>query len=369
MDSREHLAAEETVGREPDPERLKEFSKRLFDLLQGAVTSALVCLGDELGLYRALAEAGPSTSAELAAHTGLSERWLREWLYNQGAAGLLEQGPRERFALSPEAEVVLAREEHPAFGAGMFTQLPALVGLLERLPESFRSGIGLPYDALGPDGAQGIERGFAPWTRRFLVPLVIGQVEELRPALEQGRKVADVGCGSGLALLELARAFPRCQCHGYEISRHALERAEEHRSQAGLENVHFHDAREEPLANSGDFGLVLTLDCLHDMTRPDQVMREIRAALAPDGVWIIADIKALPTFEENVAKNPMAAMMYGFSVLTCMSSALSEPGGLGLGTLGLYEARARELAEAAGFTRFRRMAVDHPVNAFYEVRP
>jgi hypothetical protein len=98
-------------------------------------------------------------------------------------------------------------------------------------------------------------------------------------------------------------------------------------------------------------------------------MRQIRGAIAADGTWLIADIKSKPTFAQNVSDNPMAALMYGTSVLSCMSSALSEPDGLGLGTLGLHEELARRMAAEAGFTRFERLDLDHPVNAFYVVRP
>jgi SAM-dependent methyltransferase len=352
-----------------DPDRLRDFSRRLFGHLNGAVTSALVYLGDELGLYRALAQGGAASSAELAERSGLDERWVREWLYNQAAAGLIEVEPGERFALSPEGRAVLAEEAHPAFGAGMFSQLPKTLGTVERLRESFRTGIGLPYDAFGPEGARGIERGFAPWLRSFLVPAVIGRVPGLRERLAQGARVADVGCGAGAALLLLAKAFPAAELHGYELSRFALARAEENRSRAGLSNVRFHAVPEDALPEDARFDLVLSFDCLHDMTRPERVAGSIRRALRDDGVWLIADIKAHASFAENVAQNPMASLMYGFSVLTCMSSALSEPGGAGLGTLGLPEARARELARAAGFGRFERLDVEHPVNAFYAARP
>jgi SAM-dependent methyltransferase len=352
-----------------DPERLRDFARRLFGFLDGAVTSALVYLGDELGLYRALAEGGPATSAELAARSRLDERWVREWLYNQGAAGLLEAGEGERFSLSPEGCVVLADESHPAFGAGMFSQLPKTLGVVEQLRESFRSGLGLPYDAFGPEGARGVERGFAPWVRSFLVPAVIARVPGLAARLEAGARVADVGCGAGVALLVLAQAFPKAELHGYELSRFALGRAEENRARARAENLRFHDVREEPLPQDAGFDLVLSIDCLHDMTDPDSVAKSIRRALKRDGVWLIADIKSYPSYAENVAQNPMASLMYGFSVLTCMSSALSEPGGAGLGTLGLPEPRARALAREAGFASFRRLEVEHPINAFYEARP
>jgi class 3 adenylate cyclase len=133
--------------------------------------------------------------------------------------------------------------------------------------------------------------------------------------------------------------------------------------------VAFHDPRTQPLPDDGSLAFATTFDCLHDMTDPGAAARAIRLALADDGTWLVADIKAYDTFAENVEHNPMAALMYGTSVLSCMSSALSEPGGAGLGTLGMSERRAEEMARAAGFTRFRRLDVDSPVNAFYEIRP
>lgn len=358
-----------SAPRPVDPERLKATAKLAFDQLAGAVTSAMMYLGDTLGLYRALAEGGPASSAELAARAGLDERWVREWLHNQAAAGLVEGPEAGRFTLSPEAEAVLAREEHPAFGMGMFSQLPVLLGVLDRLRESFRTGQGLPYDAFGPEGARGIERGFAPWLRHFLVPAVIGAVPGLRERLEAGAEVADVGCGGGFALRTLARAFPASRLHGYELSTHALERAEAARAEAGLANLRFHDVREDPLPAEPRFDLVLAFDCLHDMTHPEEAAAAIRKAIRADGVWLVAEMKAHEGFEENRERNPMASLMYGVSVLSCLSSSLSEPGGAGLGTLGLSEGRLRRLVETAGFTRFRRLPVDHPVNAFYEVRP
>jgi SAM-dependent methyltransferase len=351
-----------------DSDKLAAYARHLFGMLDGAVTSALVHLGDALGLYRALAD-GPASSEELASRTSLHERWLREWLYNQAAAGLLEHDEAGRFGLSPEARAVLADEEHPAFSAGMFSHLPTQMGVVTQLQEAFRTGRGLPYDAFGPEGAVGVERGFSPWVRNFMVPVAVPAVAGLRAKLDAGARVVDVGCGGGVALLELAKAFPGCELHGYELSQHALERARRNAEAAGVHNVAFHDVAVEPLPADGRFDLALTFDCLHDMAHPDAVMAQLRRALADDGVWLIADIKAYPTFEENVERNPMAAMMYGFSVLSCMSSALSDDGGAGLGTLGLHTERAQEMTAAAGFRHFVRLDIDHPVNAFYEVRP
>jgi len=201
------------------------------------------------------------------------------------------------------------------------------------------------------------------------VPMALPRIAGLVPVLERGARVADVGCGAGVALLEMARAFPASRFHGYEISHHALSRAENNRRAAGVDNVEFHDARREPLPGDASFHFVTTFDCLHDMTDPARATEAIRAALRDDGTWLIADIKARDGYEANVRKNPMAALMYGTSVLTCMSSALSEPGGAGLGTLGLHEDLLRQMAAEAGFTQFEVLDLGHPVNAFYVVRP
>lgn len=352
-----------------DPDRLKEYSLRLFGYMNGATVSMMVSLGDQLGLYAAMAEAGKITSASLAERTNLKERWVREWLYAQGAAGLIEFTEDETFNLSPEAIAVLVDEDHPANGIGMLSQVPDLARNLERLPEAFQTGLGLPYDALGDTGARGIERGLAPWFRSMLVPQAIPKVEGLSALLDRGIQVADVGCGAGVALIEMARAFPRSQFQGYDISSHALARAEQNRQDAGVTNIDFYNVSADPVPSDHRFDLITTFDCLHDMTDPEGIIRQIREALSEDGIWLVADIKAKASFEENVARNPMASMMYGISVMVCMSSSLSEPNGAGLGTLGLHSDLLQDWSESAGFTRFEPIDFGHPVNAFYVIRP
>jgi SAM-dependent methyltransferase len=268
----------------PDPDRLKAFSFQVFNALQGAMTSAMIHLGDKLGLYRALADADAAlTSTELAERTELNERWVREWLHAQGAAGVLDYAGDDRFLLSPEARVVLADEDHPAFGCGMFSSLPQTISVLDKLPEAFRTGVGLGYDAFGPEGARGVERGFAPWYRSLLVPMALPRVEGLVPALESGIAVADVGCGGGVALVEMAQAFPKSEFEGYDISLHALERAKQNAKEAGAGNVTFHDAANDPLPQDARFGFVTTFDCLHDMTHPEEVISQIRGSIAEGG--------------------------------------------------------------------------------------
>ncbi|MBX3024727.1 methyltransferase domain-containing protein [bacterium] len=350
-------------------EELGDFVKRVFDNLSGLVVSGMIHLGHELGLYRALEGAGPTTSEALAARTGLHERWLREWLRGQAAAGLLEYDGAGGFSLSDVGALVLANQDSPAFAAGSFVALPAQLNILTPLRQSFATGIGLPYDAFGCEGALGIEGMLKPWFRTMLVPIALPQLDGVVAKLEAGAAVADIGCGTGIAVIEMARAFPRSRFRGYDISTHALTHAERYKREAGLTNVTFHDPRDEPLPDDASLDFVTAFDCLHDMTHPLDAMRAVRRALRPDGTWLIADINARPSFEENLRDNPMAAMMYGFSILSCLSSSLSEPGGAGLGTLGFPEPVAREMTAAAGFTRFTRRDFGNPVQAYYEVRP
>jgi SAM-dependent methyltransferase len=356
-----------------DPDALRAYSLTLFTKYEGAITTIMVHLGDRLGLYRALGDAGePLTSRELAGRTALDERWVREWLHNQAAAKLVafdSSDGEDRFWLGPEAVAIVADADSPWYSLGLFLRVPSLSLLVEPLLESFRTGLGYDYDALGPDVATSVEANMAPWYRHYLVPVVLPMLDGVVERLEAGGRVADVGCGSGRAVLTIAEAFPDADVHGYDISALALERASTAGAARHVANAHFHDAKVESLPADASTDLVITFDCIHDMTRPQDAIAAIRRAVAPDGTWLLVDMKARDTFVENATKNPMASLMYGVSVTSCMASALSEPGGAGLGTLGLPESRAREMAAAAGFTRFRRLDVDHPVQAFYEIRP
>ena len=357
-----------------DPDALKMMSFNVFSKLEGAVTAGMIHLGDTLGLYVELARrTEPVGVADLASALGLHERWVREWASNQVAARIVSCSdigdPSMPLFLTAEAKCVLATPAHPAFGMGMFHRLPQTMGALNEMPQSFTTGIGHDYDSHGPEGAVGIERSFEPWNQNFLIPTVIPALEGVKEALEKGTRVADIGCGAGGAAILLATTFPSSTVEGFDISQHALERARQRKAEAGVANVEFHDPREHGIADDGSYGLVCTFDCIHDMTHPFEMMQTIRRAISADGTWLLVDIKALDTLEQNISRNPMAPLLYGISVLSCMSSAMSAPDGAGLGTLGLPESRAREMALAAGFTRFRRLDVDHSVNAFYEIRP
>ena len=298
---------------------------------------------------------------------------MREWLHNQVAARLVScddlSAEDPVFYLTPEAIAVFATPDHPAYGMGMFHRLPQTMNALDYMPESFRTGIGHDYDSHGPEGAVGIERSFEPWNQNFLVPVVLPVLGRAYEALKSGAKVADIGCGSGGAALLMGKTFPNSTFDGFDISQFALERAQERKKSEGASNVSFYDPRTHAISQDNSYDIICTFDCIHDMTRPTEMMKTIRRALKDDGTWLLVDIKAHDSLGLNVSKNPMASLLYGISVLSCMSSAMSEPDGEGLGTLGLSAQKAESMARNAGFTSFERLDIDHSVNAFYAVRP
>jgi 2-polyprenyl-3-methyl-5-hydroxy-6-metoxy-1,4-benzoquinol methylase len=275
----------------------------------------------------------------------------------------------EVFELSPEAASVLADETGSVwFAAGAFQGGVAAPDVVDRLAEAFRTGVGLSYDDLGPSAAHGVERMLAPWTRLALVPRILPALDGVVERLEAGARVADVGCGAGLALLAMAEAYPNTRFEGFDPSRHAIDRARTRLAETGLANVEIHNAAAADLPHRPTYDFVLTLDCIHDMPRPAEAIAAIRAAITLDGTWLIKDIRSGPTWPEN-QRNPVLAMMYGTSVATCMSSALSEPGGAGLGTLGFHPQLAEQMCRDAGFSRFAVHDFDDPANLYYEVRP
>src|SRR6202166_3615696 len=247
-----------------DIEKAKKTAEHVFDVLGGALVSAMIYLGDRMGLYQALNGAGAVTSEELARKTGLHERWIREWLYGQAAASLIDYKGEERFELSPENALVLADENSPFFLAGGFCALPQQMAVLNLLPKSFKSGRGLTYDQLGPEVNRGVERLLAPWFRTQLVPSALPKLDGVVPKLQAGAKVADVGCGAGVAVIEMAKAYPKSSFHGYDIAKIPLARAIANAMEAGVANVVFHDASVDPLPGDASQDFITTFDCLHD---------------------------------------------------------------------------------------------------------
>jgi len=357
-----HDAGEQAAARDN-----KEYAARLWQYKQAETVAAMIYVGRRLELFTHLAGAGPITATELAEKSGLHERWLLEWLRLLTAGKVLDYVDETHFEL-PDAGVQLLGDSTSrqymldSFDGGMSNE--SLEGLLD----SFRTGIGRTYESSGPEGARRSEARHQRSARNQVLPHMIPSLDGIQAKLEKGCLVADIGCGDGAVILALAEAYPASRFHAYEPSVHAVQHVRSLARSGGLKNVEVIHARGEEVPQKGDYDLVITFDCIHDMTNPQAVINAIRASLKNDGTWFIKDIRCKPLFRDNL-RNPMAAMMYGFSLMSCMSSAMSEPGGAGLGTLGFNPEVAEEMSRTAGFTRFKLHDFRDPGNLYYEVRP
>ena len=335
---------------------------RVWRSIGGAVTAAQLYVGDKLGLYASLKflceTAYAATPEDLAFHANIDERWAREWLAQQAAAGFVKLLPgtgdsRLRFRLKRAYADVLADPNHEEYDISLVRMVPALVQRARTaLPEAFRSGRGVAYD--DEDISRAIDDAHAKHIRLVLLPVVLGKLGSIVGRLERGGAIADLGCGGGNLVIALARRFPKSKVVGFEVSDTALAVARKRLAAAKLPNASVVDARETPMGAAGPFDLVTTYDVLHDAPKPEQLVEEAAAALAPGGVWLLGDMAARDGVRENVEQHPGAATMYAFSTCLCMACALSEPGGRGLGTLGFSERVAREMVLGRGlFTECR----------------
>lgn len=355
------------MGTELDQDAVKMFGFKVWTYKMGEQVSLMVHLGDRLGIYKTMAGSGSMSSHDVAAAAELHERFVREWLLGQAAAGLIDRQPDGRFELTDVQAAVLADENDSiSFAAGAFRG-GVETAVLERIAESFRTGIGVTYEQQGPNAAAGLARMTGPWSRLALTSKVLPALDGVVDKLEAGATVVDVGCGGGVMLTTLAQAFPNARCVGYDPSDVAIGIARTRAADMGLDNVEFVVAGGEDLAAGSDYDLVITFDCMHDMAFPDKTAAAIRNAIATDGTWLLKDIRSTGDFDKDM-RNPLLAMFYGFSVASCLQSAMSEPGGAGLGTLGLHAAAAQELTEAAGFGQFETHDLDDAANLYYEVR-
>lgn len=335
--------------------------------MSGAVSSFLCTLGDRLGLFKELAEGGPATSAELAKRTGLNERYLREWLSALAAADYLEYEPQsQRFALPLHHAPLLAQEGGPMFLGGVYQHLPGLFGALDRVTEVFRHGGGIQADSYGEDFREGMERISAGWFKNLLVQQWIPAIDGLWEKLERGAMVADIGCGSGRALITLAEAFPRSRFVGYELLDALVARATASAKASGVADRVTFEQRDVVNGLPQQYDLITTFDVLHDIAAPLAVLRGIRRSLRPGGTYLLLEIRCSDKLEEN--RGSVATILYGTSVFFCTPTAVAC-GAEGLGTMGMPELKIRELCCEAGLSRVVQLPFDNPFNVLYEVKP
>ncbi|NUP54090.1 MAG: methyltransferase domain-containing protein [Catenulispora sp.] len=358
------MAADGGAG-DLDEQAVGEFTGRVLGDTAAAATVLMAALGDRLGLFKHLAVDGPADSAQLAARAECDERYTREWLRGMTAAGYLTREADGRFALPAAHVPVLAVEPGPVFFGGVHQELLGALQGYHELVDVFRRGGGIAPDRLDEDVWIGTSRFTAQWHQNMLVQQWLPLLPEVLPKLEAGARVADVGTGAGHALRTLATRFPQGTYVGYDENAAVLDRARRQADAAGLAGRIRFEICDAAAGLPEKFAVITTFDVLHDAVDPLALLRSIRAALEPGGVYVCLDINCADDPDQNAG--PIATLMYGFSLLYCMTTSLAR-GGAGLGTLGLPEAKLRELAAEAGFREVRRVEMENPFNNLYALR-
>jgi SAM-dependent methyltransferase len=357
-----------TVEEQPavDGDKLMGFVFRAVDEIGATLNTALVVMGDRLGLYRALAGVGPLTPAELAKRTGTAERYVREWLNAQAAGGYVDYDPDTvRYALPPEHAVALTDESSPAYLPGFFQIALGTVHDSPRITEAAKTGVGIGWHDHVHDVHEGCERFFRPGYNANLVPIWLPALDGVVGKLQRGARVADVGCGHGASTIVMAQAFPASTFVGSDYHEGSIRTARERAKEAGVtDRVSFEVAPAASYSGRG-YDLVTMFDCLHDMGDPFGAARHVHESLAADGTWMIVEPAAGDRVEDNL--NPVGRAYYSFSTLLCTPASLSQDVGLALGAQA-GEARIREVVTSAGFDRFRRVS-ETPFNLVFEARP
>ena len=351
-------------GKTIDEGRMNEFLGKVVSDFGASLGTALAYIGQKLGLYKALVEAGPITPSELAERTSTNERYIREWLINQAAGGYAVYDPESgRYSLTPEQATALTDEESPFFVGGGFFVVKAMTQAVERIEDHFKGGGGMLWHEHHPDLFIGTERFFRPGYATHLVASWIPSLDGVEEKLKAGAKVADVGCGHGASTIIMAQAYPNSRFWGFDNHEASIKRAKNAAEKAGVsDRVTFQVADASKLPD-GPYDLICFFDCLHDMGDPVGASRRAAAVLADDGVAMIVEPMAGDKVEENF--NPIGRTYAGASTLCCTSNSLAL-NGPALGAVASQDA-IRETVLAGGFKEFRR-ATETPFNRVFEAR-
>jgi SAM-dependent methyltransferase len=351
---------------EIDGAKLEAFMGQAVTDMGAIISAPLMLIGEKLGLYKAMAHAGPLTSQEVADRAGAAERYVREWLGNQAAGGYVTYDPEsDRYTLPDEQALALADEDSPYYILGIYDSIASLYADEDQIVEAFRSGNGMGWHEHDHRLFRGTERFFRPGYRASLISDWIPALDGVREKLEHGAKVADVGCGHGASTIIMAEAYPNSEFFGFDYHPASIERAQEAAKEAGVDDriTFATDAAKEYPGDGYD--LVCVFDCLHDMGDPVGAAAHVLTTLAPDGTWMIVEPFANDRVEDNL--NPVGRVFYGASTVICTPASLSQEVGLALGAQA-GEARLTDVLEQGGFTRVRR-ATETPFNLILEARP
>lgn len=345
-------------------DKLHAFLGKAVGDLGASISAVLMLLGDELGLYSALAKA-PATPSELAKRTKTNERYIREWLANQAAGGYVEYDKETgKYSLNDEQALCLANPNGPVDLPGAYSVVEDLFHVKERAMKNFRSGKGMEWGEHHPCLFKGTERFFRAGYNAHLLsswlPALDGAVEKLAA----GARVADVGCGHGASTILMAKAHPNSLFVGIDYHDASVKTARKRAKEARVTNARFEVADATSYKGSG-YDLITFFDCLHDMGAPSNAARHARKALKPDGHCMLVEPFAGDRVEDNL--NPVGRVYYGASSLICVPVSLARKGPA-LGAQAGEQRLRKVMVDDGGFTRFRR-ATHTPFNLIFEARP
>jgi SAM-dependent methyltransferase len=354
-----------------NPDALNELIGRVVADAGGALILPLALVGDRLGLFRELASGGPATPADLAGRTGLTERYLREWLLAMAAAGYVTYEPGNdpsasaaRYSLTPEQAAAFTDPDSPGYVAGGFQNLTAATRALDRLTDAFRTGEGIGWHEHHEDMFEGTERFFRPGYLANLTSSWIPSLTGIDQRLADGARVADVGCGFGASTIIMAQAYPNSTFEGVDYHQPSIEAARGRAADAGVaERTTFRVAGAADL--SGSYDLIAFFDCLHDMPDPVGALRAARAALADDGSVMLVEPMSWDSVEECL--NPVGKLLAAASTFICLPSGLSAAPAYGMGNQA-GPAKISGVAREAGFSGAR-VAAATDLNLVYELQP
>lgn len=355
-----------------EPGEVGAFADRVLGALLGAQEIQALYLGDRLGWYRALA-GNALTPGELASVTGTAERYAREWLEHQAAAGYLTvdspgAAPRERrYALPAAHAAVLVDEDSLAYLAPVGRMAAATGRVLDRLADAYRTGGGVSWDELGDDARDAQAALNRPLFLRQLGQELLPAAPEVHARLQRAARIADVGCGYGWSSIGLARAYPAAQVDGFDLDEPSVERARRHAADAGLgERVRFHAADAAAPAQGGSYDAVFAFECVHDMSDPVAALASMREMVAPDGLVIVMDERTEEQFTAPAGQGER--LLYGFSLTCCLPGGLSEQPSAGTGTV-MRPITLAGYARRAGYSDFEVLPIEHEVFRFYRLHP
>ena len=348
-----------------NPDKLNVFIGKILGDVGAAMNASLMLIGDKLGLYKTLSEKGPFTPAELAQATKTSERYVREWLSAQAASGYVEYDAASgKFSMTPEQALVFGNDESPVFMGAVGDVVAATFLDEPEVSDAFRTGKGVGWNKRSECLFCGTARFFRTGYKHHLVqewlPALDGVVEKLK----RGARVADVGCGHGVSTRLMAEAFPNSSFVGFDYHPGSIEAARRATRDGGLADRVRFDVQSAKTYPAGNYDLVCFFDCLHDMGDPVGAMKHVRETMAADGTCMLVEPFANDRLEDNLT--PVGRIFYAASTVICTPASLDQEVGMALGAQA-GEARLRDVANKAGFTRFRR-ATETPFNLILEAR-